>query len=278
VNAVFFEKTLGPGPGQNVAWIEDAKSQVWPGTRTHCFVDAPDGGLVAGSQRTWATVRSPWSLWRRWNDEPWPTIEYEHTTTDLGFVFDFEPTVVVEVDGDQVATVFFDYSEDGATWNGYANIRSFEGRTVRGRYFKAKVSVQNSATFPIPAIRQFAIVLHAPTVVEVLDNLDTNSLDATHRIGPGHFYAPISSATFATIRTISVSFNGTGSGWTWEIVNKNLSPGPEIRIYNTDGIPTDATIDVTVRGIRSADGSATSPVPGELRFNVGRNAVFLPLI
>lgn len=278
VNAVFFEKTLGPGPGQNVAWIEDAKSQRWPGTKTRCFVDAPDGGLVAGSQRTWATVRTPWSLWRTWNDEPWPTIEYEHTTTDVGFLFDFEPTVVVDVDGDQVATVFFDYSEDGVVWNGYANIRSFEGRTVRGRYFRTKISVQNSATYPIPAIREFAIVLHAPTVVEVLDNLDTNSLGPTNRIGPGHFYAPISSATFATIRTVSVSFNGTGSGWTWEIVNKNVSPGPEIRIFNTDGIPTDATIDVTVRGIRSADGSATSPVPGELRFNVGRNAVFVPLI
>ena len=278
VNPVFFAKTLGPGPGQNVAWIEDAKSQVWPGTLTNCFVDAPDGGLVAKSQRTWATTRTPWSQWRSWNEEPFPIIEYEHPTFDVGFVFDVEPTVVVAVDGDQTATVFFDYSEDGSSWNGYANIRSFEGRTVRGRYFRTKVVVEYSATYPIAALRQFAIVLNAPTVVEVLDNLDTNSLDPVNRIGPGHFYAPISSATFATIRTVSVSFNGTGAGWTWEIVNKNVSPGPEIRIYNTNGIPTDATIDITVRGIRSADGSTSSSTPGELRFNVGRNSVFVPII
>ncbi|RJP21682.1 MAG: hypothetical protein C4529_07075 [Deltaproteobacteria bacterium] len=278
VNAVFYEKTLGPPPSNNVAWIEDAKSQRWPGTKTHCFVDSPGGGLVAGSQRTWATVRTPWSLWRSWNDEPWPEIEYEHPTVDVGFVFDFEPSVVVEADGDQVSTILFDYSIDGVVWNGYANIRSFEGRTVRARYFRSKVTVSNAAMYPIPALNEYAIILHAPTIVEVLDDLVTVALDSTYRIGPGHFYAPISSAAFAWIRTVSVSFNGTGAGWTWEIVNKNLSPGPEIRVYDSDGNPTDATVDVSVRGIRSSDGSTTSPLPGELRFNVARNAVFVSVL
>jgi len=277
-DAVFYEKTLGPPPQANVAWIEDAKSQRWPGAKTNCFVSAPGGELTAGSQRTWATTSTPWSNWRKWNEQPYPEIDYEHPTVDVGFVFDFEPSISFRTEGDQPATVLFDYSVDGVVWNGYANIRSFDGRTVRGRFFRAKITVGNAGMYPIPTLYEFAIILNAPTIVEVLDNLVTSSLPAAYRLGPGHFIAPISSSTFAWIRTVSVSFNGTGAGWSWEIVNKNVFPGPEIRIYNPDDIPTDATVDVTVRGVRSADGSTTSALPGELRFNAARNAVLLSII
>ena len=275
-NAVFVSKTLGALPAENVAVYADGRSEGWPGTKTRCAVGVR-GELFALGARTWDTLPNSFTDWRLWSMEPATSIEYEHEEIDAGFVFDFEPDAVVAVEGDQTATVLFDYSEDGVEWNGYLDLDLFEGKNVRARFVRFKVTVEASATSTVPVLYDFAMILKAPTVTQVLDNVATGSLGTDYRISAGRIFAPISSTLFASIETISVSFNGAGAGWTWEILSKNVDPGPEIRIFNPDGDPQDATIDVTVRGIRSSDGSSTPSRFGVLRFNNRRNSFLLAL-
>ena len=278
VNALFVERTLGAGPQEGIAITADARADGWPGTKTDCHINPSDKALVAVGELTWSTLPAKWSEWKRWNLQPKVPIVYEHPTIDAGFVFDFEPSVSYEVGVDQASLVVFDYSEDGSAWNGYVDIRQFAGRTVRARYARFKITVQNSAPEPIPAIYSFVMNFRAPTFIQDLDNVATGLLDSGHRIGPGHFFAPIAREMFAAIRSVSVTFNGTGAGWTWDLVNKNVDPGPEIRIFNPSHAAEDATVDVRVRGIRSADGSTSTPPPGSLRFDLSRNAVFVGVI
>ena len=276
VNAVYVERTLGALPSDNVALHADGRSEGWPGTLTRCAVGV-HGELFALGGRTWGTLPATWQDWRLWSFEPASSIEYEHETIDAGFVFDFEPDAVVVVEGDQTATVLFDYSEDGVEWNGWLDLDLFEGKNVRARFVRFKITVDSSATSPVPVLYDFAMVLKAPTVTQVLDNVSTSAVGSGYRIGSGWIFAPISSSLFASIETVSVSFNGSGAGWTWEILAKNVDPGPEIRIFNPDGEAADATIDVTVRGIRSSDGSTTPARFGVLRFNNRRNSALVAL-
>jgi len=277
VNAIYVERSLGPLPADNVAVLIDGRSEGWPGDRDFCAVGNA-GELFARSQSTWATLPSEWRNWRTWSFNPYPAIFYTHPTIDAGFVFDFEPQAIAVVAGDQVATIVFDYSEDGENWAGTLDVRLFEGRTVRARYVRFSVRVEASSANPVATLYDLTLILKAPTVDEVIDNLSTALAGDGYRIGVGHIFAPISAAMFAAIRSVSVSFNGTGAGWTSEIVNKNLTPGPELKIYNADGEPADATIDIVVRGIRGADGSTTPARFGVLRFYQRSNAVFLGVI
>lgn len=277
VNAVYADADLGPPPRDNVALIEDARAANWPGDRTNCTV-GNDGELFALSQGTWATLPSKWSEWGTWTLEPYPTITYEHPIIDAGFVFDCEPTVEFEVEPGQVTTILFDYSEDGVVWAGYAAVRTYEGRTVRGRYFRFKATAAGTGDYPVATFRQLALVLRAPTIVEVLDNVNTATLDARYRIGTGWIFAPISAVNFAAIETVSVTFNGTGAGWSWELLGKDVSTGPELRIFNSLDLPADATIDIIVRGIRSSDGSTSARPPGALAFSQTRNSAFVAVI
>lgn len=274
-NAIFANARLGPTPQSSVAWIEDCRAKNWPGTKTDCYV-SNGGELAARGRRTWWTTSSPFSLWRSWTEDPYPTIVYQHPDVDIGFVLDFQPLAEFEVEGNQSVEILFDFSEDGETWNGWSSAEVYRNRTVRARYFRVRATVENAGSYPVPILRSLTISLHAPTFVEVLDNLSTSSLSTRYRLGVGHFFAPISS-TFAAIRTVSLSFNGTGAGWTWEIVSKNVDTGPELRIYDPTDTLADATVDVTVRGIRSADGSTFVPSPLSLQFNQRRNAVLVSL-
>ena len=251
-NAVFVERNLGPLPADGVALSEDGRSLGWPGTKTNAGVGVY-GELFARGQVTWNTIAALWLDWRKWSYIPFPSIAYEHPVIDAGFVFEFEPDAIAVTLGDQVAVVEFDYSLDNVLWNGWQNIDGFEGQTVRGRYVKFRVSVESTAMNTVAMLFDFTMLLRAPLVEEFLNDVDTSALTAGYSIAPGWFFAPVSSRLFSVIRSISVSFNGTGAGWTWEAINKNTDPGPELKIYNPSHTLQDATIDITVRGIRGVD-------------------------
>ena len=54
---------------------------------------------------------------------------------------------------------------------------------------------------------------------------------------------------FIVIRSIAVSFNDMGAGFTWEVIDRDPALGPRIRIYNASGVITDAIIDAVIRGL-----------------------------
>lgn len=277
VNALLIDRTLGPPRQDDIAFSEDCRVLGWPGTKTGCAVDS-DGTLAAVGRETWDTLASPygvstWDQWSAWTMDPEPVIVYEHLTIDAGFLFDFEPGVYALVDG--VMAVEFDYSTDGFDWAGWLPLSLFEGRTVRARFcrFRVTVSIGNGSTFP--RIRELVLLLRAETITQDIEDLETEAMSPELRHGPGDIHLPISSALFAVVRTISVSFNDSGAGWTWEVLSKFTVPGPRIRLFGPDGQPADAVIDAVIRGLRSADGSRAFIRAGRLDFQFAANS---PLI
>lgn len=246
VNAVFVDKLLGPPRMDGVAVSEDARAASWPGTQTGCF-ESNDHSLEARSTNTWATLPATWAAWSRWNLNPVSPIVYTHTTIDAGFLFHFNPSAYYEADGS--ALVETRWSEDGVTWSAWTDVDDLADVTVYGRYAGFRITVTATGGSPVPRIAQFGMFLRAPSVTQEIPDLDTSTVPGSRRYGVGDFRLPIAAGQFSVVRSISIGFNGTGAGWTWEFVDKDAVNGPRIRLYDSTDALADTTIDAVIRGL-----------------------------
>ncbi|MFN0133437.1 MAG: host specificity factor TipJ family phage tail protein [Phycisphaerales bacterium] len=249
-NAVLIDRTLGPARQEGIAVSVDAKADGWPGTKTGCYV-SNDRTLVAAGRERWDTLASiygvtTWAQYSSWTLDPTTPIVYQQAI-DAGFVFEFEPAVVIQADGVRVVEV--DHSLDGVTWAGWATIESYSNLTIRARHVRFRVTLSIGLGATIPILRELVMQLRAPTIEAEIQDLVTSAVISQLRYGVGDVALPIPIATFAAVRNVALSFNGMGAGWTWELVNRNVSPGPRVRLYNPAGVLADATIDAIVRGI-----------------------------
>jgi hypothetical protein len=243
-NAVTIDRTLGAPRQDNVAFSFDAANEGWPGTKTSCFVSTGNV-LEALSSDTFATIPGTWTAWTRWNLTPISPISYLHEI-DSGFVFDFEPTA--DVSGLGAIVVDFQSSEDGITWTAFANLETLRTIAVHARFSRFRVTVTATGGQPIPELHQCAMYLRAKTREHVINDLDTATLAATRRLGVGDVRLPIPDGMFAVVRGVSLSFNGTGAGWSWELLDRDEVAGPRVRIFNPSDVAADSTIDAVVRG------------------------------
>lgn len=244
VNAVLIDKTLGPERRDDVALSVDCRVEGWTGTKTGCFV-SNDRTLEATSTDTWATLPATWDLWTRWNLHPVSPITYEQTL-DAGFVFDFEPSATIVADGDYL--IEFAYSTDGLSYTAFAPIDDFRTIAVTGRYARFRITITANGGFPVPRIQELVLYLRANTRVHTINDLDTSTLASAYRNSAGDLRLPVPNAMFTVIRSVGVSFNGTGAGWTWELLDRDVAPGPHVRLFNQQHLLSDATIDAVVRG------------------------------
>lgn len=247
VNMTWFERDLGAPPMEGVAVSSDARFEGWPGTKTDCFVQRT-GELEATDSIQWSTPpAATWAAWPRWNINPASPIVYTHTVIDVGFVADFEPGAFVDADGSYLVEVAYDeVSSSPTNWTAVADLA---GTTVRGRYFRFRITVTATVGDPVPTVWQLVLQLRAQTVTEVIDNFNTFGLTVGRRFGPGDVRLPISPGRFQVIRSVALAFNGSGAGWTYEIVDKDPVIGPRVRIFNPSLAAADAVIDAVVRGL-----------------------------
>jgi len=92
------------------------------------------------------------------------------------------------------------------------------------------------------------VLLDAKPVEEIINDLDTSTLTGAYRIGTGDIRLPITE-TYAIVRYVFVTLQNVGSGWTWELIDKDTTTGPRIKIYDSTGTLADATIDAQVQGL-----------------------------
>jgi len=251
VNAAFVERTLGAPPVDGVAFMDDAQLAGWPGTQFQCHRAESGNVLEADDNATWGTLSAygvtRWDQWLRWVISPKSPISYEHVALDAGFVLDFSPDAIVTADGD--TTTDAAWSADGITYTNWQDIRQARGRTVSARYLKIRTYVQASAAYPVPVLRTFVAVMRAPTIVQDLQDINTSGLPAQWRYGVGDIRIPIAAGSFRVVRTVGVSFNGLGPGWSWELIDRDAAQGPRVKLYNAAHELADALIDATVRGL-----------------------------
>lgn len=96
---------------------------------------------------------------------------------------------------------------------------------------------------------RFVTMLRAEPVEQFLNDLNTAALGGGNRLGVGDVRIPIELGRFRVITGVSLTFNGAGAGFSWELVDKDVTIGPRVRVYGPDDLPSDAVIDVFVRGV-----------------------------
>ncbi|MDP3134979.1 MAG: hypothetical protein Q8N17_01425, partial [Burkholderiaceae bacterium] len=132
------------------------------------------------------------------------------------------------------------HSSDGTTYTSFSAITG----PVTARYIKVRIVAAGTW----PAMRDVATILSAAPVSQDNEDLDTSTLTGANRIGTGDVRIPLTK-TFAAIRKVDVTLQNVGAGWSWELIDKDTTTGPRIKIYNASNTLADAVIDVTVRGL-----------------------------
>lgn len=209
-------------------------TQGWPGTKNNCHIEGI--GLYANSQKTWADLTT-WNDFNVWAIDPHTDIYYEHSVIDLGGVLPFVPFVEVIADG----TVIIEesHSSDGTTYSSFAAI----GGLINARYIKIRVSINHT----YPSIQSLNIKLSGKTISEEINDLNTSSLAGVYRIGVGDIRLPIANP-YTQITQVNLTLQNVGPGFSYELIDKDTTVGPRIKIYNSSNALADATIDALIKG------------------------------
>lgn len=235
VNAKFIAATLGDPRLSGALDVFEERADGWPGTKTSCHMETSTGYLQPNE-----AAATPWTgTWagRTWITTPASPITYERKH-DVGLVATFTP--LVSVVGDGTMTITEAHSDDDVTYTSFAAITG----PITCRYVKIKIAAAGSW----PILKEATTILSAAPVSQDTEDLDTSTLTGSYRIGTGDVRIPLT-ATFAAIRKVDVTLQNVGAGWSWELIDKDTTVGPRIKIYNASNAAADATIDVTVRGL-----------------------------
>lgn len=240
----------------DVIELIDEQATGWPGVLTDCVAESWNGSIAlrARDQATWSStdpIPSTWAAWTRWVWDPVTSFSYVTSVTDFGSSFAVLPVVAYTASGTvttEVAT-----SSDGTTWSSWAAIAS----TVVTRYIKCRITVSvpsGSSTgpgvTPVCTLSALSVSYVGKVTSETGNDLDTSTVTGAHRIGTGNIRLP-SSRVWAHISRISVTLQNVSAGWTWTLIDKDGTNGPQIKIYNGSGSLADALIDWTIEGVSS---------------------------
>lgn len=252
VNAILIDRTLGQPRLEGVAFSDDARLAGWPGTKTDCFVSGPQRFLEAVDDATWSNLSgtygiADWASFTRWNVDPRSPIVYEHPPLDAGIAFDFSPDAVYEADGSALVEVA--WSTDGVAYSAWTDVFVARRTSVRARYLKARITVAATGPAPVPLIRSFLVLMRAQPVVHEVQDLNTAALNPLQVLAVGDVRLPVPDGRFSLIRVVSLTFNGMGPGYSWELVDRDPVLGPRVRLYNAQDVLTHATIDAVIRGL-----------------------------
>lgn len=250
--ALFIDATLpDPRLGNAIEFVDYYQSG-WPGTLTHCEVQSHNGEnvLVASDQATWSTVPSTWDAWTRWVWDPYTSFQFETPAIDFGATVAVLPVANYIVDG-VVSAFEVATSADGTTWSAWAAVAG----SVTTRYVKTRVTVSiptGSSTgpgvTPVCVLKRFTVTYIGKVSSETGNDLDITTLTGAHRIGVGDIRLP-TSKTWVHISRVTVTLQSVSGGWTWTLLDKNLTGGPHVQIFNGATLADPPLIDWTIEGI-----------------------------
>ena len=213
----------------------------WPGILENAWRSRA-GILLPKDRKDWQSFideGTDWSEWRSWARDPYRTISYTYPTIDLAAVLDF--SIRVTVFGIGVQTIVIQHSEDNNT---FIELVAAPNETVRARYVKIKVTMEEQNVQRIPVIESVHIELLGKALESLISDLDTSTIGngqpGDRRISPGK--------PFALITNVQVALQNVGPGWNSTVVDKQLL-GPRIKIFNQAGDLADAVIDAVIKGI-----------------------------
>lgn len=235
--AVFITAVELSDPRVAGALADFKEEPTWAGTKVDCYVDVTTGWLVATGTGTWASLPATWAGWTEWNASPDSPIQYTRSI-DLGGIFTFIPLITVTGDGVQV--IEERHSDDDISYSSYAVV----GSPVSARYIDIRVTV----TGPYPKMKSMRSIMSARIIAEYIEDQDSSTLAGAYRIGVGDVRVPIIEE-FSALKKVDITLQSVGAGWSWELIDKDFSVGPRIKIYNASDTLADAVFDATVIGV-----------------------------
>ena len=251
-DALFIDATLpDPRLGNAIEYI-DYYQAGWPGTLTHCEVQSHNGEsvLVVSDQATWATLPSTWDAWTRWVWDPYTSFQYATPAIDFGASVAVLPVANYIVDG-QVTAFEVATSADGTTWSSWAAVAG----SVTTRYIKTRLTVSiptgsstGAGVTPVTVLKRFTVAYIGKVSNETGNDIDPTTLTGVHRIAAGDIRLP-TSKTWVHISRVSVTLQNVGGGWSWSLIDKDLTNGPHVKIYNGTTLADPPLIDWTIEGI-----------------------------
>lgn len=239
-NANYISSSLGDPRIENALIVRNDGRLGWPGTKTDCYADTATQWLLPDGDGTWADLSTEtWASWLEWNFDPVSSMEYETEAIDLGAIVNFDPLVSVTAGGS--VTITETHSDNGSSWSSPAAV----GDALTTRYIKIKVAITNPE---LDGITNMQIILSADTIEEEITDWDTSNDGAP----VGDFRLPITK-NYTLITTVQIALQNVGSQFTWEVIDKDATLGPNIKIWDNGATPspalTDCTIDAVVKGL-----------------------------
>jgi hypothetical protein len=154
------------------------------------------------------------------------------------------------VDG-QVTAFEVATSADGTTWSSWAAVAG----SVTTRYIKTRLTVSiptgsstGAGVTPVTVLKRFTVAYIGKVSNETGNDLDPTTLTGVHRIAAGDIRLP-TAKTWVHISRVSVTLQNVGGGWSWSLIDKDLTNGPHVKIYNGTTLADPPLIDWTIEGI-----------------------------
>lgn len=239
-NALLIDITLPDPRILEVISFADLFTDGWSGSKLDCFVAGDLGYLTASDQNDW-TDPGTWNAFTSWSQDPILSIAYQHTTFDNGAVVAFTPLVSLTHNGD-TTLIEERHSPDDSTWTSWTTV----GPLITDRYIQIRfIITKASGTIEVSA---GSIILSGTPISEIIEDLDTSTLTGDFDLGVGNIRLPITK-TYTAIRHVFITLQNTGGGWSWELVDKDTTIGPNIKIYNATPALADANIDAQIIGV-----------------------------
>ncbi len=246
-NPVVVDATLGEPPIEGALVQEDFLRTGWPGVKASCTVDG-DMKLVAD-----ASASNQWQNMTTWDTRDswkWASVkdwEYRHETAgasalvDIGFEATFTPLLGLTAVNANVSTAF-NYRSSGGAYSGWVN----DPGPITAQYIRVRAGAITVDATKAAYISQALFICAADAVEETL--ADVSTIDHLTSSRAGDFRVPINE-TYNLITGVQLAFQNTGPGWTWEIIDKDPSLGPRLRVYNSAGADANAVVDINVKGL-----------------------------
>lgn len=239
LNPLYILATLPDQRLANVWTSSVATDGLWPGTKTDCYITS-EGILEATDAATWDDLPATWAETAQWNSNPAGTISYETPPLDMGAPIAFTPQVSAYGTGS--ITIEMATSADNSSWSAWAAPDKSDIQYVKFRFTV-------TATAPeIAALTLVTAYLVVRPVMEEINDLDTSTLTGSYRIGTGDVRLPMANS-YDILKQVSLTLQNVGAGWSWELIDKDLTLGPRIKIYNNSNTLADAVIDAYIKGI-----------------------------
>jgi len=237
----------------------------YDGTLTDCWRDGNTLRAEAATGQDWDDLPATWAAmadeWRDIVTHKNP-ITYETPVIDLTADVVFTPLVTVTGTGSPSITMRYHTAAQGSDLSS-ASYGALGAKT--GRYVQLKIVMSDSVTTQ-PTIEEITTLIDSETVTEEYDDIDTATESATwfNKIADGHFEVG-SKGALNTITAVNVlALQGNVSGYTTAVISKvktvNGEVAAELKIWDSNGVLADATIDLELRGPAIATDSGASNV------------------